>query len=512
MKTLGRALALLLVLGVNNCVCAQTPDDSAPVSEIETADSPPAVNYRSGSFRFRDKARELARNFARETRAEADRRIHGSISFADRPEVQVGEVTTFFVDKTGSDEKKPVQAVLKVIGKHCYVYLEKGRRIDEAKLKRTAQIFDQRIYPQTTATFGSEWKPGIDGDPRITLLLLGGMQGCDGFFYPGDEYTAEKHAGSNEREMLYLSTERMSDIEDFMGHLVAHELHHMIHWNNDPNETYWVEEGLSEYAATLFNRMPWTAEQFFQYPDRNLLDWEETREAENYGHVFLFIDFLLSRPVFSDGGRARMVREIVKNKSAGVKGVVEALAKITTKLTFDQVFRDFCATTFIHESFNGDHPYRFSPFVSKKLKVYKVGRVMPRRTFKTASGSGKGKVSMWCAAGYSFDLSNRPEKLQVKFSGATVKNPKGNNHFTLGLALTDSSRKQAPMVVWLKTTGNSLEQTVNVPAGTHDELLLIVCNQGPARYLDGDGHLPRVDFEFSIGAEKTRFDSLHERP
>ena len=494
--------------------------DNAATTEIAVAGNEDSEQNRgvpvrlvSGSSRFRAKARELAEKFSRETRDEALRRLHGDISFADRPNPEISQEETFQVDKTGGDNKKPLKAVLKVIGRHCYVYLEKGRRIDEAKLKKVAQMFDQRIYPQTTATFGSEWKPGIDGDPRITLLLLGGMQGCDGFFYPGDEYTAEKEPGSNEREMLYLSTERMGDLNDFMGHLVAHELQHMIHWHNDANEMFWVDEAMAEYAATLFERMPWTAEEFFAASDRNLLDWEDTRGAENYGHVFLFIDFLLSRPALSDTARVKLVREIVKGKSAGVKGVVEAMAKVSGKMLFDEIFRDFSAVTFIHNAFKGQHPYKFSPFVTRNLLKYKQPAVSPRRTFKTASGTGKGKVSMWAAAGYEFSLQQQPAKLQLKFSGATSRTAKGNNAFWLGLALTDSAGRHAPQLLWLKTAGNRIEKIVNLPPEKKfDRLLLIVCNQGPMRYRDGDGRLPKVDFEFSLSEEQTRFDSLHEKP
>ena len=142
--------------------------DSASTNEIPAAgyeesgqNQSVPVRLISGSSRFRAKARELAEKFSRETRDEALRRLHGDISFADRPDPEVGQEEIFQVDKTGGDSKKPLKAVLKVIGRHCYVYLEKGRRIDEAKLKKVAQMFDQRIYPQTTATFGSEWKPGI---------------------------------------------------------------------------------------------------------------------------------------------------------------------------------------------------------------------------------------------------------------------------------------------------------------------------------------------------------------
>ena len=117
------------------------------------------------------------------------------------------------------------------------------------------------------------------------------------------------------------------------------------------------------------------------------------------------------------------------------------------------------------------------------------GETLLGGAFHTFPG-GKGKVSMWAAAGYEFSLQKQPAKLQLKFSGVTAKNAKGNNIFWLGLALTDSAGRQAPQLLWLKTAGNRLEKTVNLPPEKKfDRLLLIVCNQGPMRYRDGDARL-----------------------
>ena len=483
-----------------------------PSGEIVKISVAGPVKYRSGSYRFRDKARELAQKFPGKRAKTVAINQPGISFYADRNALQIGEQTSFFVDKNGADNRKKLAAVLKVIGKHCYVYLEKGCKAKEGDLKRVADFFDRRIYPQTTSAFGSEWKPGIDGDPRITLLLLAGMKGCDGFFYPGDEYPADAQPDSNEREMLYLSIDRMKDVDDFMGHLTAHELQHMIHWNNDSNETYWVEEGLSEYAATFFGCMPWTAEQFFQYPDRNLFDWEDTKEAENYGRAFLFVDYLLTQAKSAGVDRLSLLREIVKCQAAGVTGISEALSGVAETLKFNNVFRDFCAATFLHESFNGAHPYRFSAFVSEKLKKYALRRVMPRKVFKTASASIRGTVSMWSAVGYSFSLQNRPAKLRLKFDGSILKHDKGNNVFLPGLAFTDSAGKHAPKVVWFKTNAGKLERSIRIADDNYDTLLLIVCNQGPMKYLDGDGRLPRVGFQFSLDEIDTRFETLHKKP
>lgn len=491
------ALAVLLLCCAFFVAMAQENDNSGEVIITN--------RYRPGSNRFKQQARELAAKFSRETVAEAWRRRNPGVAMADLPELVVGMQTDFFVDRNGGDKREKVPAILKVIGTHCLIYLEKGRRIDEAKLKRMAQIFDRRVYPKTTATFGSEWKPGIDGDSRITLLLLSGMQDCDGYFYPGDEFTQDKHPGSNQREMLYLSINRLKDVDDFMEHLVAHELQHMIHWYHDDNETYWVEEGLSEYAATLFNRVPWTAEQFFARPDRNLLDWEDDKDSENYGHSFLFTDYLLNRRELSESAKIRLVRELVKNQANGIKGVDAALAKVTKKLDFAAVYRDFCVATHLHDCAGGRHQYSFSPLVKRAFKKYQLSRVEPRKCFAGISGSVKGKVSMWSSAAYEFVLPQSSGRAQLQFSGQTVAAVR--NNFWVAVIYTDSARRQVPEVRWLRASANTLKTALNFPAGNFDRLLILVYNQGPVNYKDGDGRLPMAEFNLSLSPGK--FSELH---
>lgn len=462
-------------------------------------------HYRFGSNKFKTQARDLAARFQRETIKESLLRRNPGMSFADQPELAIGTETYFYVDRNGSEKRIKVPAILKIIGTHCLIYIEKGRQVDETRLKRMAHIFDKKIYPKTTATFGSEWKPGIDGDPRITLLLLSGMEDCDGYFYPADEYTEVNYPQSNQREMLYLSINRLKDIEDFMEHLVAHEFQHMIHWYHDDNESYWVEEGLSEYAATLFNRVPWTAEQFFTRPDRNLLDWEDNQDAENYGHSFLFTDYLLNRPELSENAKTRLIKEMVKNKASGIKGLDSALAKVSKNLDFSKVFRDFCVAIHLYDCAGGRHIYSFSPLIKRALKKNPQNIVEPRKRFANLKGSVKGKVSMWSSCAYEFPVAQTPQRLQIQFSGQTVTS--AQNNFWIALILTDRTRKQVPEVRWVRASANSLKTAVNIPSGVYDRLLLLICNQGPTVYKDGDGRIPPAEFGFTLDLAK--FSELH---
>ena len=110
---------------------------------------------------------------------------------AAAPEIRsfnIGDTQTFWTKNIVENKFEETRAVLKAIGKNCYVFLEEGKTLAPEAIEKVRKSFDEVIYPTNTVNFGSEWKPGIDGDPRITLLLLGGMQGCDGFFYLSDQF------------------------------------------------------------------------------------------------------------------------------------------------------------------------------------------------------------------------------------------------------------------------------------------------------------------------------------
>jgi hypothetical protein len=55
---------------------------------------------------------------------------------------------------------------------------------------------------------------------------------------------------SNEREMIYVTSSYLNDLELF-GQLLSHEYQHMIHWNHDLSEATWVNEGLSLLAEEV---------------------------------------------------------------------------------------------------------------------------------------------------------------------------------------------------------------------------------------------------------------------
>jgi len=124
-----------------------------------------ARSLRAGSTSLREKARHLAKQFPKESRTEAAFREHGIVFFADSKPKEVGDEEKFFVDKTDSGTRQQLSAFLRLIGVHCYVYVEKGQQVSGGKIAAVAKAFDDSVFPTNRSWFGSEWTPGIDGDP-----------------------------------------------------------------------------------------------------------------------------------------------------------------------------------------------------------------------------------------------------------------------------------------------------------------------------------------------------------
>ncbi len=478
-----------------------------------------AEPLRTGSVRLRDKGRQLAEQFTRETRSDVDLRNHGMFFSIERRVPQIGDEEQFFIDKTDSGKRKPYPATLKCIGSKCYVYVEKGVTVADKKLEAIVKQFDEKIYPTTTEWFGKEWSPGIDGDPRITLLIVTGLQSCDGYFDPEDEYTREKRSDSNEREMLTLSVERLesSGVDEFMGHLVAHEFQHLIHWSHDPKEATWVDEGCAEFSATLFGQFPFTYEAFLKSPERCLIDWDDDENASNYGHVFMFMDYLITHAGARIGERKKLVNAIVASRRTSVQGVEEALRGMQVPMAFNTFFREFCVATYLNRAYEpAQGPYAYDAYVAERLVNVKANPVRPKFCFDAPAGTRKNKMKMWSSRAYSFKVPAAVDHLAVSFSGEAFEGMKGRNSFDVGVAFAHSRRQQPPQVVWLPVAGNDVDKIVPVPTG-FDRALLVIVNRGPMKLPANEKQWPPIGYTFKVGpaevaASQARFDALHREP
>ena len=118
----------------------------------------------------------------------------------------------FFVNpKFDRYKRTKLNATLRHISDNAYFYVEDSYWDSIGSVKtgsilnnilELADDFDNIIYPKETQFWGSEPKPGIDGDPRITILFHELTDNNGGYFDTTNGYSRQQSSNSNEREMM----------------------------------------------------------------------------------------------------------------------------------------------------------------------------------------------------------------------------------------------------------------------------------------------------------------------
>ncbi|MEM8530372.1 MAG: hypothetical protein AAGF95_05975 [Chloroflexota bacterium] len=230
--------------------------------------------------------------------------------------VQVGDVETFWVADILNDTNYEVTARLRYAGPHVLMYFETGieEQISQEDIDRAAQEFEDRIYPQNRALFGEEFSPGVDGDPRLTILNIT-LQGAGGYFSSADSVVQEVNRFSNEREMFVVGLNSFPVGQSSYGSVLAHEFQHMIHWHEQRRGPAWFNEGLSTLAEDLNDfGDDNTTILHVQNPDIQLTTWsnDAAQTGQHYGTSQLFMRYVYEQYA-QDGGLAQLIRDDAGN-------------------------------------------------------------------------------------------------------------------------------------------------------------------------------------------------------
>jgi immune inhibitor A len=262
------------------------------------------------------------------------------------PDYEVGTVRTFKVHDDDSQETFLVEAELRYKTEHLYMWVERGAGIEQSRLEAAADTFENQIYPANRAFFGSEWTPGVDGDPHLNILHARRIgSGVAGYYWSADEYPAEVRPDSNQMEMFYINADNANVGSAFYLGTLAHEFQHMIHWYNDRNEETWLNEGMSELASLINGFDPGGSDYSWSLrPDTQLNSWsdDEARSA-HYGGAFLFAAYLLDR--FGE----ELTQAVVAHPENGIASIDVVLAESETGLTFADVFADWVVAVYLDD-------------------------------------------------------------------------------------------------------------------------------------------------------------------
>ena len=237
--------------------------------------------------------------------------------------IPIGTVQDFWILDTNRNASQLVEAQLIYAGEVVYFWVDSRVEVNQEHVKRIVTRFEEETYPAVRSLIGSEWNPGVDGDPHLYMLYVNGLgSSVAGLFWPNDEYSPLVHEYSNGHEMFYLSADNVSLASGYIESVLAHEFQHMVHWNVDRNEETWLNEGFSELVELVLGFEIGGFDYIYSLDtDKPLTRWpsEPGSAGEHYGQVFLFSTYLFDR-----FGR-EFIREVASNPANGLVGIDQAL-------------------------------------------------------------------------------------------------------------------------------------------------------------------------------------------
>jgi len=295
-----------------------------------------------------------------------------SLSFAD----EYGEKRVFNIDREYDiSQREKIFAILVKVSQNGYFYVEDDwwqelENFEKEKVSKEvselAKEFDTKIYPTLTSTLGSEWKPGIDKDEKITILLHRMKGDVGGYFREADEYEKKLSPTSNQREMVYLNLKSLEDpaIKPYL----AHEFTHLITFNQknrnlNVEEETWLNEMRSETAPSIVGYKEHLQKRinlFLKNPKDSLVEWKN--EGPDYGAISMFGNYLF------DHYDSKIFSDTLYTRETSIPAINEALKKNNFSEDFSQIFRNWLITALIGDCNLGEK-YCYKNDALKNLKI-----------------------------------------------------------------------------------------------------------------------------------------------
>jgi hypothetical protein len=279
----------------------------------------------------------------------------------------IGEELTIDVSDMGSNTDYNETFVVLMEGTHGIILIEKAAynsyssstddyafpnpkgcwrqedRISTTQLRYLLDQFDTVIYPNDTSVFGQPLPRGSEG--QKTWILIHNIRDpsyydCTQTSYVAGYFSASEDAVNNKNMMHIDSYDWKNRIgpdteRPFLYEGVfAHEFEHLIHFDVDPNEESWVDEGLADLAGYLCgygHSAGHIAYYMAFHPMVSLTFWGGG--LENYGASYLFQLYL-----YEHYGESGFTTALVKEQANGIEGIEKTLATLGYTDTFDEIY------------------------------------------------------------------------------------------------------------------------------------------------------------------------------
>jgi Secretion system C-terminal sorting domain len=319
------------------------------------------------------------------------------ITNKENSENVVGDTLDFWVFK---HPWANIKAVCKAVGENSYIFVETGMWdagfVDSMDVINVYNSFENQtlndmtkgIYETNIENFGAP-PNSLDGDHRIYILFFDMGAYGDGSFFAFNQYTQatiDSFYGpglyySNEKEILNMNA-RNDVSSNLMLSVVAHEFEHMIHWNWDPDEVSWIDEGCAEYSMYLYG-YPDPIVLFNMYPDNDLTMWDSG--FADYIQSYLFMMYL-----YEQYGGQNAIKTVVEEERNSIDGVNHSLLTLGSEDSFNDVFSNWVIANYIDDTVAYSGKYGYS---TVELPQFETSRSHSTYPIEQVSRS----VSPWAA-------------------------------------------------------------------------------------------------------------------
>ncbi|KKL74405.1 hypothetical protein LCGC14_2065220, partial [marine sediment metagenome] len=240
-------------------------------------------------------------------------------------------------------------------------------RISTAQLTYLMTEFDTNIYPTVTGIFGELGLRGDPEDAHKVWVLIHNIR--DEAYYDGaaESYVAG-YFGASENS---LANKNMFHIDSYDWQnrigpdgarpylyegVFAHEFEHMVHFDQDPDEPSWVDEGLADLAAFLCGygqQSGHIAYYFLRHWFTSLTFWGGG--LQDYGASYLFQLYL-----YEHYGGVEFISALVQEQTDGIAGIEATLAAFGYSDTFDEIFDAWTIANYVDESTKAGGKYGYN--------------------------------------------------------------------------------------------------------------------------------------------------------
>jgi hypothetical protein len=141
--------------------------------------------------------------------------------------------------------------------------------------------------------------------------------------------------------------------------VLAHEFQHLIHYNYDQSEFWWLDEGCAEFSKflngydTTNNLTSFASSYFANNPDDSLLYWNYNEDGGknvriDYGGAYMFV-FYMAEKYGNDA-----IKDMVASTSVGPVSVENALQGLGHSIDFNDLYLNWITALYVDDtSFGG---------------------------------------------------------------------------------------------------------------------------------------------------------------